>query len=374
MKRARRLTLVVTSLFGGGAERQLVRLGVGMVERGWSVTIVALLPRNDFVDELAEKNIQVHVLGFSKTPRDILTFFKAIRVINAQRPSIVCAFMSHAVLLARVTGKLAGASKVISSLRSPVLGGRLMTQAIRLTDWLSAMTVMNSEFSTESLVAQGAVSARRAICIPNALEGITPSARPEQVERLRSQFNPGHSAFVWLIVGRLEYEKAHDDAFKALAGLLSSGEKASILVVGDGSLRPQLELQATALGVRDHVSFLGYRTDVRELMGAADGLVLPSRWEGLPNVVMEAMLAQLPVVATAVGGTPELIEHGVTGFLVAKGSPEDLEAAMRTVMHLDYHQRKELGEAARDFVSERFAPNTVLDKWERLFAVALDGT
>lgn len=371
MKGAKRLTFMVTSLYGGGAERQLVRLALAMADRGWSVSIVSLLERNDFAERLAERGVVVQTLHLSREGLDPTVLSRTVRALWDTRPTLVCAFMTHAIVLARLTGRLAGASRVISSIRTPVLGGKALTSAVRLTDRLSIATVMNSAAAVEAMTSQGVVSRSRARMIPNALDDAGAAVVPGRVAELREELRLDQDTFTWLIVGRLEVEKAHEVLFRALASLRSAGSKTKLLVAGEGSRRAELVDEAASLGLADAVSFLGYRSDVPYLLQAVDGLVLPSRWEGLPNVVMEAMLARVPVVATDVGGTRELVANGETGFLVRPDDAEELALAMRSLMSLDATDRGELVTRAWEHVSTQFAPERVMNMWEELFLSTL---
>lgn len=371
LKDKMRITFMVTSLYRGGAEAQLERMAIGLAERGWPVTIITLLSINDFADELAERGICVQTLDLSRGALEPRALPRALRMLRATEPDIVCAFMTHAVLLARLLGRLAGAKRVISSLRSPVLGSKGATLAVRATDKFSVATVMNSLHATESLVAQGVVSRKRARFIPNLLEPTHPRGGEEQRAQLARSLRPDPETFVWLCVARLDYVKAHDVLLKAASKIVATGAKVRLLLAGEGDLHDELTSEAARLGIAENVQFLGQREDVPELMEVADGLVLASRWEGMPNVVMEAMLAKLPVVATRTGGTPELVEEGVTGFLADPGDAEDLGLSMRSLMNLDSDARDRMVNAAWELVMDRCSPAKVLDAWEKLFTVTL---
>lgn len=138
-------------------------------------------------------------------------------------------------------------------------------------------------------------------------------------------------------------------------------------------LQSQLERMAADLGIADRVQFLGVRDDVPRLMAAADAVVLASRFEGLPNVVMEAMAAAKPVVATRVGGTAELVADGVTGRLVGPGDPEGLAAAMVATMRIDEADRRAMGAAGRAVISERYSVGAAEQQWLALLDRCLAG-
>ena len=137
-------------------------------------------------------------------------------------------------------------------------------------------------------------------------------------------------------VGRLEPRKGTATLIAALATLRAGGRDASLVVVGDGPLRSELVATAARLGLASHVQMLGDRADIEEILAAVDVFVLPSRTEGMSNALLEAMAMALPVVATAVGGTPEVIAEGRSGLLVPSDDPSAMAAATRdswTIVH-----------------------------------------
>src|SRR5690606_30286895 len=123
-----------------------------------------------------------------------------------------------------------------------------------------------------------------------------------------------------------------------------------LLIVGRGSLASEVEAQSRALGLEEHVRFLGARTDVPALMSAADGYLMSSAWEGLPLVLLEAASAGLPIVATDVGGNAEVVMPGVNGMLVAAHDPRALHDAIEQVVAMPAEQRRAWGEAGRVLV------------------------
>jgi glycosyltransferase involved in cell wall biosynthesis len=138
-------------------------------------------------------------------------------------------------------------------------------------------------------------------------------------------------------------------------------------VVGDGPSRPEAEAEARRLGLAERVVFAGLRRDVPQLLPGLDAVVFSSLREGLSMAMLEAMAAGVPVVATAVGGTPELITHGVTGLLVPPGRPEDLANALVSLLD-DASAAETLRGAARRRVEERFSVARMIEAHEALYA------
>jgi glycosyltransferase involved in cell wall biosynthesis len=143
------------------------------------------------------------------------------------------------------------------------------------------------------------------------------------------------------------------------------------VLVGEGRERPGLEAQARALGVAERVRFLGHRDDVPELLAACDVFVLPSRYEGLPLSVLEAMAAAKPVVATAIEGTDEVVLHGETGLLVPPAAPSALAQGIRAVL-ADRALAARMGQAGRARVCREFSTNRMIDEVTGVYDELLD--
>ncbi len=183
---------------------------------------------------------------------------------------------------------------------------------------------------------------------------------------LRQQFGIPSDHVVIGSVGRLVEVKQYHHLMTALAGLIRKQMPVSGALIGDGPLRAVLQEQAQNLGIADRMHFLGRRDDVPELLSLLDIFTLCSRSEGMSNTVLEAMAAGLPVVATAVGGTPEMVCDGETGYLVPPHDPQPLEAALMRLLH-DTHQRQRLGRRGRCRVETRFSLSVMVDAYEQLY-------
>jgi glycosyltransferase involved in cell wall biosynthesis len=181
--------------------------------------------------------------------------------------------------------------------------------------------------------------------------------------RLREELLGTRHKTLALYVGRLDHLKGVETLLAALEAV----PECALAIVGDGPARAELELQARPLG--DRVTILGRRLDVETLMASADLLVLPSRTEGLPFVVLEAMAAGLPLVATRVGGIPEAVVDGETGLLVPPGDSVALATAIRR-MSDDQALRAHVVAAARRLVEERFSVEHMVSKVAAAYAAA----
>lgn len=198
--------------------------------------------------------------------------------------------------------------------------------------------------------------------------GIEPGRRPGAAERraARRQLGITDSTFVIGTVARLDPAKDLSVVLGAFADVRVALPDTRLVVIGDGPERARLEAQASEGGVRDAVCFTGHRDDARSLLPAFDVYVNSSRTEGMSLTILEAMAAMLPVVATSVGGTPEIVVEGRTGALVPAGDPGALAGAI-TRLSDDRARRRRMGEAGRARVEGSFTITRMVERYARVY-------
>lgn len=371
--RRRRVALVTNGLTHGGAETQLLRLAGLLREHGDEVGLLSILPTEAYADEVAALGIPLAHLDVRSVAKGPSAIQAGARVLRAWRPDALVSFVYQANVLGRLAGRLAGVPVVISSVRNERFGGRGRELVLRATDRLSTITTTNSQAAAERLVARGIVPRARLVVIPNGLDPAPFQEASARRAAIRAELGLADGRFVWLAAGRLEPQKDYPTLLDALARCAGPGPEHCLLVAGQGRLRPDLERLTGQLGMADPVRFLGVRSDIPELVAACDGVVLSSRFEGLPNVVMEAMAGARPVVATRVGGTPELVEQGASGLLVDPGDPAALASAMGQVMAAPPARREAMGVRGRTIVAERYSLAALGEQWLGLLDRCLAG-
>ena len=171
----------------------------------------------------------------------------------------------------------------------------------------------------ETLVRDYGIERSRVRVVPNGADLPDEEAEALVSKRWRERYLSTPLKPLWVVAGRLEEQKGHDVLFEALGLLLKQGLDFTLIVAGEGSRRSWLEQQALSLRLAPRVQFVGQVEDVGGLLAAADAVLLPSRWEGLPLILLEAMARARPIVATSVGGVPDVITDGVNGTLVPTG-------------------------------------------------------
>lgn len=211
--------------------------------------------------------------------------------------------------------------------------------------------------------------------IPNGADPPDTEAEAAAARRWRERFLVTPVKPLWVVAGRLEEQKGHDVLFEALARLVRKGGDFTLAVAGEGSRRSWLEQQALSRGLAPRVQFVGQLQpeDLGGLLSAADAVLLPSRWEGLPLVLLEAMARARPIVASAVGGIPDAIEDDVHGTLVPPGDAAALADALEQ-LHRKADRAWRLGRAAAQRVRERYTWPRVVDEFEAVYDEVLGFT
>ncbi len=218
----------------------------------------------------------------------------------------------------------------------------------------------------DTLVRDYAIERGRVVIIPNGADTPDPEHEQAEARKWRERFLPMPLKPLWVVAGRLEEQKGHDVLFQALARVVKNNLDFTLAVAGEGSRRSWLESQSLSLGLAPRVQFVGQLEDVGGLLSAADAVLIPSRWEGLPLVLLEAMARGRPIVASAVGGVRDAIEDGVHGTLVPPGDVEALAEALEQ-LHRKAERGWRLGRAAAERARDRYTWHAVVEDYESVY-------
>jgi glycosyltransferase involved in cell wall biosynthesis len=279
--------------------------------------------------------------------------------------------MVHANLMARALRMLVRVPVLVSTIHSLHEGGRLRMAVYRATNRLVDKMTIVSEAAADRFVNEGIIPERLLRVVPNGVDTELFRRLPADARGVLRNSLRLDREFVWLAVGRFEPPKDYPTMLRAFAKVLERRPDSVLLLVGRGSLQEETEALARDLGLETSVHFVGVRHDIPDLMSAADAYVMSSAWEGLPVVLLEAAAAELPIVATAVGGNHEVVRDDETGFLVPAGNPGALSEAMLHLSALTEAQRRSLGERARQHVRTHYGLARMVERWEDLYREVL---
>jgi glycosyltransferase involved in cell wall biosynthesis len=365
-----KILLLSTSMGMGGADQQILILARAMRARGHQVRIVSLVPLGAMGLEAREDGIPTESLELRRRPSDVSGLIRLIRIVRGWRPDVLHSHMIHANLLARALQPWIRVPALISTIHSIKDGGRIRVAAYRFTSRLADRVTIISRLAAQHYLDIKAVPPELLEVVPNAVDTDRFQRSPQARTTIRRELGLGDE-FVWLAVGRFEEAKDYPTMIAAFHRLAATHPSSRMLLVGQGSLQPEVERLVRQAGLESQVRFLGVRRDVPELMSAADGYVLSSAWEGMPVVLLEAAAVELPIVATRVGGISEVVKEGETGILVPAGEPAALARAMEQVESLSAEARRAMGSQGRAWVEQQCSTHQVMEIWNRLYSDVL---
>jgi glycosyltransferase involved in cell wall biosynthesis len=358
-----RIAFGITELDPGGAERMLVELVTRLDRTEWEPHVYCLGPEADYSQALRSASIPVTCFGGRGWTSAPAILRRWTRELKRFQPDLLYTMLFHANLLGRLAGHWAGVSHVLSGIRVAEKRGRWHGRLDRWTNSLVERNVCVSRDVANFVEQTIGLDPQKTVVIPNGVD----LARFRDVGPADlGQFGIPRASRVLISIGRLERQKGFDVLLEAAKEVGRRFPDVHFLIVGDGPLRASLEAQAKRLSVSDRVHWAGRRSDVLALLAASTALVLPSRWEGMPNVVLEAMAAGKPIAATEVEGVAELVIPGVNGWLAAPGNAQSLVVAIEKLLGVS-DRWNALGCESKRIVAERFTIDAFVENHVKLF-------
>jgi glycosyltransferase involved in cell wall biosynthesis len=374
-----RVLYVIDSLIGGGAEHSLAHMAPGYRDHGLELHVAFLKSRWDVADALREAGAELHptALGASR-PRQLLAL---VRLIRRLRPDIVHTTLWEADVLGRTAAALTGTPAVTtfaSSSYSPAKfddssAGRAKLRLAQLVDIASCRTAVRfhavSNKVARDMTARMRLQGSRIVVIHRArLRDTLGEPSPERRRSVRTSLGLGPDTPTVLAVARLEYQKGLDVLVDAISMLTSQFSNLTVLIAGrEGRASPTLHAQVHQLGLGGVVRFLGARSDVADLMVASDLIAVPSRVEGMPGVVLEAMALECPVV----GSDIPMIREAIGAHACALVPVNDVEALAAAVRLALTSEHSAVTGAARQRFEAHFTPRPIVAQLAVLYRDAI---
>ena len=348
-----RTAFVVPDLHVGGAERHLVTLLTRIDREKFSPLVICIGEEGAFFEELVNAGIPAKALHRSKLDA-AKALRELVREMRLQHTDVVVVRGYNAEALGRLAARIANVPNTIlwaHNMGDVEPHGRLRTAADRFLDRWTTNYFGVADAQRRALVNRFHYPDRKIRILHN---GVDPAEFTDVKDsQCRAEFGFAATDQVVGIVAALRPEKDHETFLRAARLVVDIRPNTRFLVVGDGPGRPQLEALCGHLGIDSNVVFLGARQDVALILRAMDVFVLSSRTECFPISVLEAMATGLPVVCTEVGGIPEIVIDGVTGFLVPGGDSRGLADRLLEVLS-DPAIANRMGSAARERVEAEF--------------------
>ncbi|MEU0481183.1 glycosyltransferase [Streptosporangium sp. NPDC006013] len=359
-----RVVLVTGHLGLGGAEKQLSLLARELCGRGIEAHVFVLSKGGPHEASLRDAGVEVHHLGFSRRPSgsaalvgNLRAFAHLVKLLKQLRPDVLHGFLYESYVLGSIAARLARVPVVVAGRRTQ---GYLKPRPRWYTALEKAVTGITDHVIANAVaVAEGTCKVER---VPSHKVSVIYNGLPASAFEPAKPENIDTALPMVLCVARLSTNKGHRFLIDAAALLSRDGHPCTFVLVGDGAERKRLQRHVNELGV--DVRFIGFHTNIEGFLARADVVVLPSISEGLSNAVMEAMAAGRPIVATRVGGTPELLEG--RGILAPPSDPAALAEGIARLLD-DPELAVSLGAAARVWARKNLDMDVITEEHINLY-------
>jgi glycosyltransferase involved in cell wall biosynthesis len=378
-----RILRVIARLNMGGPALHVAYLTKGLQSRGYDTTLVAgRLARGEDSMSYVTEELGVEVVALGELHREVSPFYDPVAVrrlvqeIRRVRPHILHTHTAKAGAVGRAAALLAGDARppvVVHTFHGHVLRGYfdpIRTQLFRETERALARhttrLIAVGPQVRDDLVSLGVAPAEKFSIIRLGIDLDSRILAQDRRTEYRRLFGIPDDRFVVGWIGRMTAIKRVPDILTSFKLLLERGVDATLCLVGDGPDREPAEFQAKDLGIARHVISIGYQRDVSPYYALFDAFVLPSANEGTPVVAIEALAAGRPVVATRVGGVPDVVTDGEDGYLVDVGDVQAIAAALERLAR-DPELRRSFGDRGRELVVPRYRVERLVDDVDALY-------
>ena len=365
------ILLVGTQMAIGGAQRGLLDQARWLKSHGCEVVVAFFYDKEGFYEKWSQSvdfpvyNFQAHQRGAGFLRQGILLLrglWRLWALLRRERFDVVETFTHDSNILGLPLAWFARVPVRIATHRGKIEAFSKWRQLLHnmLINFGIAHTLIAVSEQTRQQAIEEGVWEKKITVIPNAVKALDTSSVHRDSIRRDLGLNEG-DIFI-LSIGRLTHQKGHEFLIQAMSKVVSRFPNVTGGICGDGPLRSQLEKQIKEADLSDYVRLLGAWEDISPLLASADIFILPSRWEGLSRALMEAMAAGLPVIATQVDGTKDLIIDGVNGVMVPS---EDVEALADSILELidKAEMRKNIAAAGQAHVLQRHSVDDMCRKY-----------
>lgn len=327
---------------------------------------VAYFSPGPLAQELAILGVPAHQISRSGLA-DPMAVIRLFGLMWRLRPHVVHTQLVKSDLVGQLAARLARVPARVSSAQNtdPWRRRFMLTFVNRLVTCGCQKVIAVSSEVRDYLLSVRAFPLKKIVVMENSIDiAQFDPERQQPVDRISAWgFGPDDPTIG--VIGRLEPQKGHRFLLEAAARVVKEIPRARFLIIGDGPLRSELESQSSRLGLDGQVVFTGVRRDIPAILAALDVVTLSSLWEGLPVALLEAMAMEKPVVATAVGGVPDVVHDGHNGLLVPAGDPDELARGLLRVLR-DPVAARRMGQQAREAVRRRYTTDSM---HQRIFAL-----
>lgn len=379
-----RIVIVIARLNVGGPATHVIELAAGLPRERFAARLISgregrgEAGMHYLAEEKGIRPESVPSLSPHFGPGDVAAFFHLLRIFRKWKPDVVHTHTAKAGAVGRAAARCAGVPVVVHTFHGHVLRGyfprpleRVFRGIERALARITDRIVTLSPALKADLVEMGIADSAKIEVVPLGMDLAPLLGCDARRGELREELGLGAGEPMVGIVGRLVPIKNHRLFLEAARSMVNSGSSARFVVIGDGELRGFLQNLAIEMGLAERVHFLGWRKDMVPVYAGLDLLALTSDNEGTPVALIEGMAAGVPVVATAVGGVPDVVRDGITGRLVPPGDPDAMQRAWRAAL-MEKETTERMRILARREVEARFGRERMLSAMAALYGELIE--
>ena len=356
---------LVEELTIGGLEKILTTIALNLDKKKYNVSVWCLKKGGFFASKLAKEGIDVKILHIS-TSRNPLSIYKLYKLLKSHKFDIIHTHAYSAGTIGRISAFLAGIPVIISHNQNVYDYYNRYYHFVEwllshITDGIICVSDIVKKFTNETQ----RINANKLITIHNGIDSVC-SVDEKDTSGLKKELGIPINYSVMGTIAQFSEKKGLGYLIKSASILLEHRKDINFLLVGKGALKEELKILCVNLKVEKNVIFAGERSDIPEILSLIDIFVLPSIREGLPLAVLEAMDCGKAIIATNVGGIPEVIKDGVSGILVSPKDPEALHSAMNELLD-DRGKMEKMGYEGKKICGKNFSSKAMVDRVEELY-------
>ena len=369
MEKKIKILHITTSGNFGGTEKMIYYF-IKMSSKNFENVLVILKDEGEFLEKIKKLNVKTYFINI-KNIFNLSKLFKVYKIIKTENPDIIHSYLFHSNIIARILGKTAGIKNIVCGQRNIDKWKNIFHILLdRITSIYCKLIISNTEAGKNRLVKKEKINPGKIIVIQNGVEKPFVPKKKETIE-WKNKFNIPNNATIISTAASLTKKKGIPYLIKAFELAANEYSDIHLIIAGKGPLECQLKELSKQQKNKDRIHFVGFQNNINFLLSATDIFVLPSLWEGMPNAILEAMSFGIPVIATNVGGTPEIIKDGENGFLIP---PENEYAIYEKIKYCLENQEKIkiIGLNAKKETENKFSIEKMVKKLEAAYLLLVN--
>jgi glycosyltransferase involved in cell wall biosynthesis len=361
-----KLMQITHDLAIGGLQQVVVNICKTIDRKKFDVSVLCLRNLGEFVPEIEKMGIRVLYLPQKENGTDYFSFLKVAKILKKEKIEVIHTHNIQPFVDGTIGALLSGVKTIVHTDHSRFFPDK---KRYMLAEWIMSNFAYKiigvSDHTSQNLIKYEKISPKKIITIVNGIDGSKYDIKIDR-DKKRKDLGLLQKGPIIGLVARLIKQKGITDLLKALPEVINKFPDVSLIITGEGPFEDELKRESCDLGINKNIFFIGSRLDIPELLKLFDLYVLPSVSEGLPMVLLEAMAAGCPIIATKVGGIPMAVKHGENGSLIEPKNPKVLSSEIIRLL-LNKGLRERYSQRGIKIFREKFSAEMMTRKYEKLY-------